>query len=114
SWFESHHPLVLHGVGSPSIRRRFAWMGRARGLRFAQAISPDAKYSSRVAFGDGCIVASGSILTSHIRIGNHCMINMSCTLGHDTQMDDFSTLSPGVHLSGYCHLEEGVDMGAGS
>lgn len=112
-WFDHHRALVIHGVGSPATRRRFAARARDRNLQFATAISPDVRHSRFVTFGEGCIVASGSVLTSNITVGNHCLINLSCTIGHDAVIEDYCTLAPGVHLSGHTHLEEGVEIGAG-
>lgn len=113
-WFDTRHPKLVHGVGSPAVRRRFATLARERGLEFVTAIAPDVRYSRFVKFGTGCLVASGAVLTSHITVGNHCMINLNCTVGHDTVMEDYCTLAPGVHLSGNSHLEEAVDVGAGA
>lgn len=114
-WFDgTRRPLLIHGVGSPAVRRRFVEKARGLGLDFARAVAPDVRHSRFVTFGDGCLVCAGTLLTSHIKIGSHCLINLSCTIGHDSTMDDFCTLAPGVHLSGNCHLEEGVEIGAGA
>lgn len=113
-WLNGRAPLVVHGVGSPVIRRRFAARVLDRGLEFARTISPDARHSRFVSFGVGTLVCSGVVLTSHIQVGNHCMINLGCTIGHDTVIEDYCTLAPGVHLSGNSRLEEGVDVGAGA
>jgi sugar O-acyltransferase (sialic acid O-acetyltransferase NeuD family) len=113
-WFDSHRAAVVHGVGSPATRRRFAARARERKLEFASAIAPDVRHSRFVSFGEGCIVASGTVLTSNITIGSHCLINLTCTIGHDAVIEDYCTLAPGVHLSGFTHLEEGVELGAGA
>jgi sugar O-acyltransferase (sialic acid O-acetyltransferase NeuD family) len=113
-WFDGHRASVIHGVGSPGTRRRFAARARERGLEFASAISPDVRHSRYVRFGEGCIVASGTVLTSNITVGSHCLLNLTCTVGHDAVIEDYCTLAPGVHLSGHTHLEEGVDIGAGA
>lgn len=113
-WFDRYRACVVHGVGSPAVRRRFAARARERGLEFIQAISPEVRRSRFVTFGTGCVVAAGTVLTSNISVGNHCMINLSCTIGHDAVIEDFCTLAPGVHLSGFSRLEEAVDVGAGA
>jgi sugar O-acyltransferase (sialic acid O-acetyltransferase NeuD family) len=113
-WFDDHRALLLHGVGYPQVRRRFARLARDRGLDFVLAIAPEVRYSRFVTFGSGSVICSGSVLTSHISIGSHCLVNMNCTIGHDTVLEDYCVLAPGVHLSGTSHLEEGVDVGAGA
>jgi sugar O-acyltransferase (sialic acid O-acetyltransferase NeuD family) len=113
-WFDGHRPVLLHGVGYPHVRRRFSRLARERGLEFVLAIAPEVRYSRFVTFGSGSVICCGTVLTSHISIGSHCLINMNCTIGHDTVMEDHCVLAPGVHVSGAGHLEEGVDIGAGA
>src|SRR5262245_52569562 len=43
-WFDGRRPLVVHGVGSPTVRRRFAEKARERGLEFAGAVAPDVRH----------------------------------------------------------------------
>jgi sugar O-acyltransferase (sialic acid O-acetyltransferase NeuD family) len=113
-WLDTHRPLLLHGVGYPRVRRRFARLAAERGLEFALAIAPEVRFSRFVTFGAGTVVCTGSLLTSHISIGDHCLINLNCTIGHDTVMGDCCVLAPGVHISGCVQLEEGVEIGAGA
>ena len=54
------------------------------------------------------------MLTVNIAIGDHVMINLDCTIGHDCVIEDFVTLSPGNHLSGYTIIKRGVYMGTGA
>jgi acetyltransferase-like isoleucine patch superfamily enzyme len=35
-------------------------------------------------------------------------------VGHDSRVDDYALLAPGVHISGYVHVGEGCDLGAGA
>jgi len=113
-WLDANRSLLLHGVGYPRVRRRFARIAAERGLEFALAIAPEVRFSRFVTFGAGTVICTGSVLTSHISIGDHCLINLNCTVGHDTVMEDFCVLAPGVHVSGTAHLEEGVEIGAGA
>ncbi len=113
-WFDGHRPTLLHGVGYPRVRRRFAMLARERSLDFALAIAPEVRYSRFVSFGTGSVICCGTVLTSHITVGSHCLINLNCTIGHDTVVEDYCVLAPGVHVSGTSHLEEGVDIGAGA
>jgi sugar O-acyltransferase (sialic acid O-acetyltransferase NeuD family) len=113
-WLDGRRPLLLHGVGHPHVRRRFARIALERGLEFALAIAPEVRHSRFVTFGSGTVVCTGTVLTTHITIGRHCLINLNCTIGHDTVMEDCCVLAPGVHVSGASHLEEGVVVGAGA
>jgi len=83
-------------------------------VRFATVIDPDVKMSESVEVGVGTIICSGTIITVDERIGNHVIINLDCTIGHDDVIDDFVTLYPSVNVSGSCHLCECAEMGTGS
>ena len=51
---------------------------------------------------------------SVIRLGNHVQINLDCTVGHDTVMEDYVTLAPGVHISGRVKICKGAYVGTGA
>jgi acetyltransferase-like isoleucine patch superfamily enzyme len=70
--------------------------------------------SGRINIGEGCIICAGTILTVDFKLGNHVIVNLDCTIGHDAVLKDFVTLYPSVNISGYTVLEECVEMGTGS
>ena len=39
---------------------------------------------------------------------------MDCTIGHDAIIEDFSTIAPGVHISGWVQLGKRVRIGTGA
>lgn len=115
-WFEgrAEKPFVICGVGSNRTRRRFAEKTRSLGLRHATLIHPMVRKSRFVEIGEGSVVCAGTVLTTQVRVGAHVNLNLGCTVSHDTVIEDFCNVSPGVHLSGAVHLEEGVDVGTGA
>lgn len=42
------------------------------------------------------------------------MINWDCTVGHDSIIDDFCTISPSANICGNVHLGQFVDIGVGA
>jgi sugar O-acyltransferase (sialic acid O-acetyltransferase NeuD family) len=105
-------------VAAPKIRRTIVEKLRQKVHPiFPTVLHPTVLFDRRkgaVSFGEGTIVAAGSVLMTDIKIGSFAYINVDCTLGHDITMDDFCTLSPGVHLSGNVVLGEGVFIGTGA
>ena len=65
-------------------------------------------------FGLGSIICAGSIITTNVSIANHVHINLSCTIGHDTFIDDFVTLSPSTNISGNVNINKRVFIGTNS
>lgn len=110
------HPdaLVVGGVGSPGLRRQMMERVAAAGLAFDTLIAPDTKLSRWVQVGEGTVICSGNLITTNIELGRHVQINLDCTIGHDVRMGDYATLAPGVHVSGWVHLDADAYVGTGA
>lgn len=67
-----------------------------------------------VTIGEGCIICAGCIITINIRIGNFVILNLACTVGHDTVIEDYASFMPGVNISGEVLIKEGVYVGTGA
>jgi sugar O-acyltransferase (sialic acid O-acetyltransferase NeuD family) len=106
-------------VGNPETRKRIVNKIKLHspGCCFPNLIHPNVSYDTRpykLAFGEGIIVCSKSVLTTDISLGNFIHINLNCTVGHDSVLGDFSTISPGVHISGNVQIAEKVFIGTGA
>ena len=104
----------IAAVGSPNLRRRIVEEAQALGVTFARLVHPSVHQSKFNQIGDGTVVCAGSILTTNITLGQHVQVNIDCSLGHDVVMEDFATLAPGVHVSGWVHLKRGAYIGTGA
>lgn len=116
-WFKSNKYSdisAICAVGSPQIKKKMVEKTNDIGLKFCSIIHPSVKMSKYVEVGKGTIITAGNILTSQIKVGNHVIINLDCTIGHDSIIEDYCTVAPGVHISGNVHLEKGVDFGTGA
>jgi len=107
------HDYVV-AIGDLKERRRLTAICEGLRMRPATLVHPSVLHSERVEFGDGTVVCAGAIVTTNIRIGRHVHINIGCTVSHDVILGDFSTLSPGVHISGHVHVEDDVFLGTGA
>jgi sugar O-acyltransferase (sialic acid O-acetyltransferase NeuD family) len=101
-------------VGSGSAREEMAAKAVSAGLSPARLVHRRVEMSGTVAIGEGTVVCAGCILTVDITIGAHVQINLDCTVGHDTVIEDYVTLAPGVHVSGCVRLERGSYIGTGA
>jgi len=101
-------------IGSPRARRRIAAELRLRlQARFAVLVHPRAWIGRNVRLGEGCVVCAGSAITTDVVLHEHVHVNILTTIGHDTVVGGFATLSPGVNVSGNVHLGEGCEIGTG-
>ena len=82
-------------------------------IRFGTVIDPSVIMSDLVSVGEGTVICAHTIITVNISIGRHVIINLDCTVGHDTVIQDFVTLYPSVNVSGITNIGRGVELGTG-
>ncbi len=105
---------VVGGVGSPQTRQLLMEKAARVGFEFDTIIHPRVERSAWIEIGAGTVICAGNILTTNIVLGRHVQINLDCTVGHDVIMGDYTTLAPGVHVSGCVHLGRRVYVGTGA
>ncbi|MCS7082987.1 MAG: acetyltransferase [Bacteroidetes bacterium] len=67
-----------------------------------------------VYIGDGTCLAPGVVVTTHVNIGKHCILNVKTSVSHDCEIGDFVNLNPGVTICGNVKIGEGCYIGAGA
>ncbi|MFN4299659.1 MAG: acetyltransferase [Thermaurantimonas sp.] len=107
---------MLFAVGSPKVKRVLDERLTGRSIEFPSLVHPRAMLVdlNGITIGQGTAVCPGSILTTEIVIGLHVLINLNCTVGHDVQIGDYSSLMPGVHISGQVRIGREVMIGTGA
>lgn len=106
---------VVCAIGSAKVRKNIIEKYHACGnVKFATLIDPSVLISERVEIGAGTIICAGTIITVDISIGNHVIINLDCTLGHDDIIHDFVTIYPSVNISGVVEVGECSEIGTGT
>ena len=100
-------------IGSAQIRKKIIEKFKESSVKFATLIDPSVVMSKRVKLGLGDIICAGTILTTDIVIGNHVIINLACTLGHDDVIEDFVTIYPNANISGNVLIGSCSELGTG-
>lgn len=83
------------------------------GTRFDPLIDPTAVVARTASYGEGTVINAGAVVGALTRLRRFVHVNRSASLGHDGQLDDFTTVGPGCVLAGHVHLERGAYLGAG-
>lgn len=109
-----HNFSLVGGVGNPKVREILMNKISAAGVGFVQVVHPSVEMFKNIDIGKGVVICGGCILTTDIVLGEHVQINLSCTIGHDVIMGDYTTLAPGVHVSGWVHFGKRVYVGTGA
>ena len=82
-------------------------------VKFATVIDPSVRISNKVEIGEGTIICAGTTVTVDIKIGNHVIINLDCTIGHDAVIEDYVTIYPSVNVSGNVLIGRCSELGTG-
>lgn len=112
--YEDDVYLVI-ALGNPLVKRKVFQKITNPKVKYPALIHPSAIIgSSNVEIGEGSIICAGNIITVDIEIGKHVILNLACTVGHDTIIKDFASFMPGVNISGEVVIEECVYVGTGA
>ena len=115
-WLEARPSVgVIVGIGGTGSKKRVVNQVRALGPREFPSIShPKAWLGSRIQIGEGVIICAGTHATTDLKIGSFTILNLDCTVGHDTVVGDYTTAAPSVNISGNVDIGTGCDLGTGS
>jgi sugar O-acyltransferase (sialic acid O-acetyltransferase NeuD family) len=106
---------AIVAISNPAIRQRAVMQAVELGCVFATLIHPSVCYDpNTTTIGQGSIICAGSLLSVNVSIGSHVVVNWHCTIGHDSILHDFVTLSPGCHISGHTAIKPSSYIGAGA
>src|SRR5690606_210349 len=106
--------LVL-GVGNPKTKKRIIESLSEREFEFPTLIHPNAIIGNdEVALGRGTIICAGNIITCNIEISDFVTLNLSCTVGHDVIIHEYSSFMPSVNISGEVVIKKCVYVGTGA
>ena len=87
-------------------------IGLIPNFTFVNAIHPTALVDSTL--GQGIVAMAGVIANPGTVIGSHCILNTGSILDHDTKMENFSSIAPGVTIGGNCRLGYGSAVSIGA
>ncbi len=114
-WLAQHADVqAAMGIGSPVVKWKMVERLAKAQVRFPSLVHPRTVRSRYLEIGVGAVITAGNTLTANIVLGDFSMINLHCTVGHDTTIGDFATISPGVSVSGNVRIGRGCDIGTGS
>ena len=92
-------PLSLvFALGSPEIKKKVILKVENDQFSFPALIHPSVFIGNNVEIGEGCIICAGCIITVDIKIGKHVILNLGCTIGHDSIIGNYSSFMPSVNL----------------
>lgn len=110
----SEEVWVVVAIGSAKVKRIVVdKLSAYQNLHFATLIDPAVIMSEDMTVGEGCILCAGSVFTVNITLGKHVIVNLNCTVGHDSVLEDYVTVYPGVNVSGCVRVGAESELGTG-
>ena len=106
---------IAVAIGNPSIKKLVIDKITNPLADYPTLIHPSAWIGDKkfVEIGHGCIICAGNLITTNIKIGNFVILNLCCTVGHDSIIKDYAALMPSVNVSGNVIIGESVYVGTG-
>jgi sugar O-acyltransferase (sialic acid O-acetyltransferase NeuD family) len=106
---------VAVAIGDPTTKKGIVEKIINTNVNFPNLIHPSVIGNpNNYTIGKGCIICANNIITVDISIGDFLILNLSCTVGHDTVIKDFCSVMPGVNISGEVELGNCSYIGTGA
>ena len=114
--FKYQYAYYVCAIGSAAVRERVISQIKTKfpNIRFATLIDPTVEVSNYTHIGEGTIICAHTLITVNIYIGKHVIINLDCTIGHDSAISDFVTIYPSANISGATHIGLCTEIGTGA
>ncbi len=101
-------------ISDYKIRKKIAENCLKRNIKSLNLISDRAIVDKSSVLGYGSILCSNVIVTSNVKIGNYCHLNLNSYVGHDCFIGDFVTIAPNVGVNGNVVIKNYAYIGAGA
>ena len=106
--------LLVISVGNPNIKFKIVESITNNNISYPILIHPSCIVGSSMnKIGEGSIICASTIITVNVDIGSHVILNLGCTVGHDTRIGSYSSFMPAVHISGEVEICDRVYCGTG-
>jgi len=107
--------FVVVAVADPSSKKLIIDSIKNKNINYPILIHPSVTIAAEfVKIGKGTIICAGNYITVNVNIGEFVILNLCCTVGHDTNIDSYSSFMPSVNISGEVIINEGVYVGTGA
>ena len=104
--------LLVVSIADPKIKLKIIESINNFNISFPILIHPNCIIGENfIKIGEGSIICASTIITVNVEIGNHVILNLACTVGHDTKIGSYSSFMPAVNISGEVEIGEQVYCG---
>lgn len=101
---------AILAISSPQAKRNLAQKLAPAHIPYVSAVHPSVILGAGTTAGPGAIIGAGVVAAYDTRIGAHTTINLNASLGHDCVIGDYSTIAPGVNITGKVRIGDGAQI----
>ena len=105
---------AIIAIGDNEIRCRFAEMVSGLGIKLINAIHPSATIAQNAQIGRNVVIAQGSNICTHVKIGDSVICNTGSIIDHESVIHEGAHVCPGVKLAGHVTINKKAFVGIGS
>ncbi len=98
-------------IGNNEIRKKIM---ETYQVQWHTAIHPSAVVSDDVDISIGSVIMANGVVNSGSRIGSGVIVNTASTIDHESVVEDYVHISPGVHIAGNVRIGECTWIGIGA
>ncbi len=97
---------ILIAIGDNFIRSKVASLVSelCPDLPFISTVHPNSSIAKQTSIKEGTVIMAGTIVSPCCSIGRFCILNTKSSIAHESSMEDFSSLAPGVTTGGNCRI----------
>ena len=108
--------LLVLALGVPKTKKSVFENIKNNKISYPLLMHPSVIMGSRerINIGEGSIICAGTIITTNISIGRHVILNLACTVGHQTEIGEFSSFMPTCNISGDVKIGKANFWGTGA
>jgi sugar O-acyltransferase (sialic acid O-acetyltransferase NeuD family) len=111
---ESQYDDVLIAIANGAVREQIVSRPALQGVTYSPIVASDVVLHPSIRIGKGCIICGGVKMTVDIDIKDFVIVNLNATIGHDVVVGDYSSIMPGVNISGSVTIGKRVFIGSGA
>jgi sugar O-acyltransferase (sialic acid O-acetyltransferase NeuD family) len=106
---------IFCSIGQSEQREHVINTIRSSGINYkvATLIHPTAVVADDVQINEGSQISALTVISTNVICSSYVLINYGSTIGHDSIIGEFTTISPGCRISGHVNIGARSEIGTG-
>jgi sugar O-acyltransferase (sialic acid O-acetyltransferase NeuD family) len=105
---------LIMAISDPHAKSEIVQKLQNKGANFVSFIHPSALIARSAILGEGVIVCPRVRISADAKVGNFVTLNGLSGVGHDVVIEQYTTVSSYVDLTGWVRIEQYVFLGTGA